>query len=66
MNRTIKAVVFWLVIGVSALLLWQVVKGAKEGRVHEGRHLRTAGIWGPPPGRRPERSGRPNVRTSVT
>ena len=35
MNRTLKAVIFWLFIGVSALLLWEVVKGAREGRVHE-------------------------------
>ena len=26
MNRTIKTLVFWVVIGVSALLLWQVVR----------------------------------------
>ena len=35
MNRTLKTVVFWLVLGVSALLLWEVVKGTQEGRVHE-------------------------------
>ena len=28
MNRTIKTVVFWIVIGISALLLWQVVKSS--------------------------------------
>jgi len=27
-NRTIKTVVFWIVIGISALLLWQVVKSS--------------------------------------
>ncbi|GAC1435823.1 MAG: ATP-dependent zinc metalloprotease FtsH [Terriglobales bacterium] len=32
MNSTVKTVVFWLVIGISALLLWQVVKGANSGQ----------------------------------
>lgn len=31
MNRTFKTVVFWLVLGISALLLWEVVKAAHEG-----------------------------------
>ncbi len=31
MNSTVKTVVFWLVIVVSAFLLWQVVKGANAG-----------------------------------
>jgi cell division protease FtsH len=26
MNKTVKAVVFWLLIGVSSLLLWEVIK----------------------------------------
>ena len=30
MNSTVKTVVFWLVIGISALLLWEVVKGARD------------------------------------
>jgi cell division protease FtsH len=32
-NRTVRAVVFWFVIGISALLLWQVVKStpAQQG-----------------------------------
>ncbi|MGP0017282.1 MAG: ATP-dependent zinc metalloprotease FtsH [Candidatus Sulfotelmatobacter sp.] len=32
MNSTVKTVLFWLLIGVSALLLWQVVKSAREGQ----------------------------------
>ena len=32
MNSTVKTVVFWLVIGLSALLLWQVVKSANAGQ----------------------------------
>ncbi len=32
MNSTVKTVLFWLLIGVSALLLWQVVKTAREGQ----------------------------------
>ncbi|MEY2414178.1 MAG: cell division protease FtsH [Acidobacteriaceae bacterium] len=32
MNSTVKTVVFWLVIGISALLLWQVVRGANSGQ----------------------------------
>ena len=30
MNSTVKTVLFWLLIGVSALLLWEVVKGARD------------------------------------
>jgi len=40
MSRTLKAVIFWLLLGVSALLLWEVVKGAQEGRVHEMSYSR--------------------------
>ena len=29
MGRTVKTVVFWLVIGVSAMLLWRVIKSGK-------------------------------------
>jgi cell division protease FtsH len=29
---TVKTVVFWLVIGIAALLLWQVVKGGQNGQ----------------------------------
>jgi cell division protease FtsH len=29
-NSTVKTVLFWLLIGVSALLLWEVVKGARD------------------------------------
>ena len=32
MNSTVKTVVFWLVIVVSALLLWQVVKNSNAGQ----------------------------------
>ena len=32
MNSTVKTVVFWLVILLSAFLLWQVVKGANAGQ----------------------------------
>jgi len=32
MNRTIKTVVFWVVIGASAMLLWQLVRSAPEDR----------------------------------
>jgi ATP-dependent Zn protease len=32
MNSTVKTVLFWLLIGVSALLLWQVVKNARDGQ----------------------------------
>ena len=31
MNSTVKTVLFWLLIGISALLLWEVVKGARDG-----------------------------------
>ena len=32
MNSTVKTVLFWLLIGVSALLLWEVVKNARDGQ----------------------------------
>ena len=32
MNSTVKTVLFWLLIGISALLLWTVVKGARDGQ----------------------------------
>jgi cell division protease FtsH len=31
-NSTVKTVLFWLLIGVSALLLWEVVKNARDGQ----------------------------------
>jgi cell division protease FtsH len=31
-NSTVKTVVFWLVIGISALLLWQVIKMGRDGQ----------------------------------
>jgi len=31
-NSTVKTVLFWLLIGVSALLLWTVVKSARDGQ----------------------------------
>jgi cell division protease FtsH len=31
-NSTVKTVLFWLLIGISALLLWEVVKGARDGQ----------------------------------
>jgi cell division protease FtsH len=31
-NSTVKTVLFWLLICVSALLLWEVVKGARDGQ----------------------------------
>jgi cell division protease FtsH len=31
-NSTVKTVLFWLLIGVSALLLWQVVKSSRDGQ----------------------------------
>jgi len=31
-NSTVKTVLFWLLIGVSALLLWEVVKGARDNQ----------------------------------
>ena len=38
MNSTVKTVVFWLVIVLSGVLLWQVVKagssGAKEAEIN--------------------------------
>ena len=32
MNSTVKTVLFWLLISVSALLLWEVVKSARDGQ----------------------------------
>ena len=32
MNSTVKTVLFWLLIFVSAVLLWQVVKSARDGQ----------------------------------
>ena len=32
MNSTVKTVVFWLVIVLAGVLLWQVVKGGNPGR----------------------------------
>ena len=32
MNSTVKTVLFWLLIGVSALLLWKVVQSARDGQ----------------------------------
>ena len=32
MNSTVKTVLFWLLIIVSALLLWEVVKSARDGQ----------------------------------
>ena len=32
MNSTVKTVLFWLLIGVSALLLWEVVKNARDSQ----------------------------------
>ena len=32
MNSTVKTVLFWLLIGVSALLLWEVVKNSRDGQ----------------------------------
>ncbi len=32
MNSTVKTVVFWLVIVLCAVLLWQVVKSGPRGR----------------------------------
>jgi cell division protease FtsH len=31
MNGTVKTIVFWLVIGISALLLWEVVRSTQPG-----------------------------------
>jgi len=31
-NSTVKTVLFWLLIGISALLLWEVIKGARDGQ----------------------------------
>ena len=32
MNSTVKTVLFWLLIAISAVLLWQVVKSARDGQ----------------------------------
>ena len=32
MNSTVKTVLFWLLSGVSALLLWEVVRNARDGQ----------------------------------
>ena len=44
MNSTVKTVLFWLLIGVSALLLWQVVKSAREGQ--KDAELKTSQFMG--------------------
>ena len=44
MNSTVKTVLFWLLIGVSALLLWQVVKSAREGQ--KDTELKTSQFMG--------------------
>jgi len=31
-NSTVKTVAFWLVIGLSALLLWQVIQAGRSGQ----------------------------------
>ena len=31
MNQTLKTVLFWMLIGVSALFLWEVVRNARDG-----------------------------------
>jgi len=38
-NSTVKTVVFWLVIGVAALLLWQVVKASNAGQKEKERNF---------------------------
>jgi cell division protease FtsH len=35
MNSTVKTVLFWLLIGISALLLWEVVKNAGDGQKYQ-------------------------------
>lgn len=35
MNRGIKTILFWLVVSVAAVLLWQVVRSGPEGRIPE-------------------------------
>ena len=32
MNSTVKTVAFWLVLGLSALLLWQVIQAGRSGQ----------------------------------
>ena len=39
MNSTVKTVLFWLLIGVSAFLLWQVVKSARDGQKDTEVHV---------------------------
>ena len=39
MNSTVKTVLFWLLIGVSALLLWTVVKGARDSQKDAELHV---------------------------
>jgi cell division protease FtsH len=38
-NSTVKTVLFWLLIGVSALLLWTVVKGARDSQKDAELHV---------------------------
>jgi len=38
-NSTVKTVLFWLLIGVSALLLWTVVKSARDGQKDTELHV---------------------------
>jgi cell division protease FtsH len=38
-NSTVKTVLFWLLIGVSALLLWTVVKGARDSQKDTELHV---------------------------
>jgi cell division protease FtsH len=35
MNLGVKAILFWLVVSVAAVLLWQVVRSSPEGRIPE-------------------------------
>ena len=39
MNSTVKTVLFWLLIGVSALLLYTVVKGARDSQKDAELHV---------------------------
>ena len=39
MNSTVKTVLFWLLIGISALLLWEVVKNARDGQKDAELHV---------------------------
>jgi cell division protease FtsH len=38
-NSTVKTVLFWLLIGISALLLWTVVKNARDGQKDAELHV---------------------------